>query len=159
MDALTNATLAKSFVNASRRDVTRMTLPFDLDTLDWDRLEYLGWTDPKTPQRAYAVVPVDGTPGGILLRAVPSTRNQAMCNWCEDITDVADVRMFSARRAGASGRQGNSVATLLHADFRCPALVRRLPTAVEGGDPEAFIGRRVENLRARAEAFARKVMA
>ena len=46
-----------SFVNASRKEVSDLTLPADLATVDWDALDYLGWRDPKVAKRAYIVVP------------------------------------------------------------------------------------------------------
>ncbi|XGX79365.1 hypothetical protein LQK93_02168 [Terrabacter sp. BE26] len=71
---------------------------------------------------------------------------------------TADVALFTARRGGAAGREGNSLGTLVHTDFSCSTHVRRLPSSLEGGlDPVALVARRVGELRARASAFARRV--
>lgn len=51
MRALTAPEIHASFVNSTRREAAQAVLP-DLSALDWDRLDYLGWTDPKNPRRA-----------------------------------------------------------------------------------------------------------
>ena len=136
-------------------------MPTDLESLGerWDRLDYLGWTDRSNPQRAYAVVPVDDEPVGFLLRASERTRKAStMCAWCEDVFATSEVTLFVARRAGAAGREGNSLGTLVHADFSCSAHARRRPNSMEGGlDPVTLVERRVEELEARASAFARRI--
>lgn len=160
MNALTPADIARCFVNASRREAAAVAPPTDLDALPWDDLDLLGWRDRKLPERSYVVVPVDDEPRGIILRATPGGRNQAMCGWCEDIVATAGVRMFSARLAGPAGRRGDTVGTLLHADFSCSTVARRAPSAIEGAqDAALFTGRRVEGLRTRSQGFARKVLA
>ena len=161
MKPLTDNEIRASFVNASRREARQASLPADLESLGahWEKLDYLGWVDRSNPQRAYAVIPVDDEPVGLLLRASERTgRASTMCAWCEDVFATSDVTLFVARRAGASGRDGNSLGTLAHADFSCSAHVRRLPNGMEGGlDPLALVDRRVEELRSRSSAFARRV--
>jgi hypothetical protein len=156
---LTENEIRASFVNTSRREAKQASLPPDLENLDWEKLDVLGWVDRSNPQRAYAVVPVDDVPVGFVLRASERTRKAStMCAWCEDVFATSEVSLFVARRAGAAGREGNSLGTLVHADFRCSAHVRRLPNSMEGGlDPLALVERRVEELRARSSAFARRV--
>jgi hypothetical protein len=158
---LTDKEIRASFVNASRREIGQATLPPDLETLGahWESLDYLGWTDRSNPQRSYAVVPVDDEPVGFLLRTSTRTkRSRAMCAWCEDAFATSDVALLVARRAGGAGRDGNSLGTLLHADFSCSTHVRRRPNGLEGGlDPLALVQRRVDDLRARSAAFAGRV--
>ena len=160
MKPLTDNEIRASFVNASRREAKQASLPADLDLgARWESLDYLGWVDRSNPQRAYAVVPVDDEPVGVLLRTAERTRKaSAMCAWCEDVFATSEVALFVARRAGAAGREGNSLGTLVHADFSCSVHVRRLPNGMEGGlDPLALVARRVEELRARSSAFARRL--
>jgi hypothetical protein len=156
---LTDNEIRAALVNCSRREAKQAKVPDDLQTLPWQQLDYLGWIDRSNPQRAYAVVPVDDEPVAFVLRASEGTRKpSAMCAWCEDVFATADVRLWVARRAGAAGREGNSLGTLVHADFSCSQHVRRLPNAMEGGlDPAALVERRVDELRSRTEAFARRV--
>ncbi|GAA2747469.1 FBP domain-containing protein [Terrabacter aerolatus] len=160
MKPLTENEIRASFVNTSRREAKQANLP-DLDRIGdrWETLDFLGWVDRSNAQRAYAVVPVDDEPVGLLLRTSERTRKAStMCAWCEDVFATTEVSLFVAKRAGAAGREGNSLGTLVHADFSCSAHVRRLPNGMEGGlDPLALVERRVEELRARSSAFARRV--
>ena len=159
MKPLTDNEIRAALVNCSRREAKQANLPTDLDALAWEEHDYLGWVDRSNPQRAYAVVPVDDEPVAFVLRASTRTNKaSAMCAWCEDVFATSDVALFVARRAGAAGREGNSLGLLVHADFSCSTHVRRLPSSMEGGlDPVALVERRVEELRARSSAFARRV--
>ncbi|WP_309131090.1 FBP domain-containing protein [Brevibacterium sp.] len=159
MKQLTENQVKKSFVNASRREVEKIRIPDHLAEADWSNREYIGWTDPKIPQRAYVIVSIDEVPHGLVLRSTPSAKSQAMCNWCEDIHELGNVKMFVAKKAGSSGRNGNTLGTLIHGDFNCSELVRTPPRAVEGqNDPEAFIARRVATLSEHAETFVRRII-
>jgi hypothetical protein len=156
MQSLDVSSIRASFVNASRKEVSDLTLPPGFATLDWDRLDYLGWRDPKAARRAYVVVPTDAGLVGILLRqAEASPRTRAQCSWCQDVELPNDVQFYSARRAGAEGRKGDTVGTLVCADFQCCANVRRAPTmAYVGFDAEAAKASRIAELRERAASFA-----
>jgi hypothetical protein len=148
-----------SFVNASRRELTDMTVP-DLDTVAWDDLTFLGWRDPKVSRRAYAVVPtLDGHIVGVLFRqAEASPRSRAQCSWCQDVKLPNDVVFFSAKRSGPAGRKGDTVGTLVCQDFQCSRNVRKTPPpAYEGHDVEAARLRRMEDLQLRVTAFATEV--
>ena len=126
MLSLDEKTIRASFVNASRKEVSDLVLPPTFGTLDWDRLDYLGWRDPKAARRAYMVVPLDDGPVGILLRqAEASPRSRAQCSWCQDVELPAEVVFYSARRAGPDGRKGDTVGTLVCGGFECSANVRR----------------------------------
>lgn len=158
MESLRSADLSRALINASRKEATSLKVPFDLETVPWERLDYLGLSDPKSPQRAYVFVPVDQQVIGAILRVTPASRNQALCSWCEDVTETTGVRMFTAKRAGAAGRAGNTVGTLLHADFSCSQHVRRKPTSFEGKhDPDRFMADRITALKLHAEQFMRRV--
>lgn len=164
MTPLTDAQIRASFVNATRREITHANLP-DLDELRWDRLEYLGWRDRKAPLVAYVVAELEGVPTGIVLRAADRSggrTRQAMCAWCEDVVEIDDVGLFTARRAGAVGRKGDSIGTLICGDFRCSKNVRRTPTASEAGSNiaevrELIVADRIEGLRERSTTFVAEV--
>jgi len=153
---LSEKTIRASFVNASRKETSNITLPTDLETLGWDTLDFLGWRDPKTVRRAYAVPTPDGELAGILFRqAEASPRSRAQCSWCQDVTLPNDVVFYSAKRSGPTGRNGNTVGTLVCQDFQCSHNVRTTPPlAYEGYDVEAARLRRIEDLQLRASAFA-----
>lgn len=159
MQPLTDTQIRASFINASRSERKNLSLPADFDSLDWDRLDYLGWRDPKLPQVAYLVASIDGEPAALLLRrtdARPRTRPQ--CSWCSDIHLPNDVVMYVTKRAGDAGRRGDTVGTLICEDFECSQNVRKLPPlAYTGFDREAARDRRIDALRTSVEAFVRDV--
>lgn len=155
MLSLTENAIRASFLNASQRERKAIPMP-DLDAVAWDDLDYLGWRDAKLTHVGYVVVPGDDGPVGILLReAEQRTRTRPQCAWCEDVTLPNDVVFFSARRAGAAGRNGNTIGTLVCEQFECSANVRKLPPlAYLGYDVEAARQRRIEALRVNVRRFA-----
>ena len=161
MNPLNEKQIRASFVNCSRREAAQLTLPPDLSELRWDRLDLLGWIDRKAPLRAYVVLPVDDALVGVALRSpeVAGKRRRAVCAWCEDVYATDDVSMYVARRAGAPGRNGDTVGTLICTTFECSANVRRTPTIIEAGDdPAGVVRRRIEGLRERSARFADEVL-
>ncbi|QEO14342.1 FBP domain-containing protein [Agromyces intestinalis] len=159
MHAITEATIRASFVNASKRERSILTLPEGFAELEWDRLDYLGWRDRKLPQQAYVVAIIDGEPVGILLRLADGRiRTRPQCSWCEDVHLPNDVVFYTARRAGEAGRRGDTIGTLVCAGFECSRNVRKLPPlAYTGFDREAARQRRIEALREHVTAFVRDV--
>jgi len=157
---ISEKTIRASFVDASRRETSDLTLPTDLDRIVWDDLDFLGWRDPRIGRRAYVVVPtLDGDLVGVLFRqADASPRSRAQCSWCQDVKLPNDVVFWSAKRSGRSGRNGNTVGTLVCQDFQCSHNVRKLPPpAYEGYDVEAARLRRIEDLQLRAASFVAEV--
>ncbi|MEV8215421.1 FBP domain-containing protein [Leifsonia sp. NPDC077715] len=159
MIPLTENQIRSSFVNASQRERKEATLP-DLAQLRFDDLDYLGWRDRKQPALGYVVAVVDGEPVGVLLRLADGrVRSRPQCSWCEDVHLPNDVVFFIAKRAGKAGRNGNTLGTLVCADFQCSANVRkRPPTAYVGFDVEAARQQRIDALREHVDAFVRRVM-
>jgi hypothetical protein len=47
MQSITPQQIRSSFINASRSEAAKLTLPKDFETLDWDTLDFLGWRDDK----------------------------------------------------------------------------------------------------------------
>jgi hypothetical protein len=159
MRPLTDKDIRASFTNASLRERNNISLIPDLGGLTWDSLDYLGWRDSKFPTLGYVVVELDDAPVGILLRqAEGKARTRPQCSWCEDVHLPNDVAFFSARRAGQAGRNGNTVGTLVCANFECSANVRkRPPVAYVGFDVEAARQRRIDALREHVQNFARNI--
>jgi hypothetical protein len=63
-----------------------------------------------------------------------------------------------AKRAGQSGRDGNTVGTLICADFLCCGNVRVEPPANEiNPDPAAVVLWQIDGLMARTELFLNRV--
>lgn len=159
MQPLTPKSLRDSFVNTSKREAAEAIPPFRLEDVEWHKLDFFGWTDRSNPLLAFVVIPVDEKPVGIMLRAPGTKSKKTMCALCEDITDVSDVTLFVAKRAGSAGRKGDTLGTLIHSRFNCSALARRKPNSFEGkADPEKFISDRKQALITKAELFARRVL-
>ncbi|MCS0498585.1 FBP domain-containing protein [Protaetiibacter mangrovi] len=134
MHPIDESAIRGSFLNASLRERQNLLLPADFGELDWDRLDFLGWRDRKSPQLG------------------------AQCSWCEDVQLPNDVVLFSTKRAGAAGRKGDTVGTLVCAEFQCSANVRKRPTlAYVGFDLDAERERRIATLREHVANFVRNV--
>ena len=152
------AQLRASFLNTSQRERQGIVMP-DLAATRWTALDYLGWRDRKQPQLGYVVVELDGRATGVLLRQAESTpRARAQCSWCEDVQLPNDVVFFSARRAGEAGRKGDTLGTLVCANFECSTNVRRPPTmAYVGFDADAERLRRIDALGGHSREFVRRI--
>jgi hypothetical protein len=156
---ISGSDIRDSFVNASQREVRELRFPEGFPDLRWDLIDFLGWRDPKSPQRGYLVVPVGDEVIGLLLQqAGASPRSRAQCTWCQDVRLPNPVAFYGARRAGAAGRAGNTIGTLVCTDFECSANVRKAPPmAYLGFDVHAATAQRIADLRTRVAAFAADV--
>ncbi len=162
MKPLTEKQIRGSFVNCSRSEATALTLPGRLDEVLWEDREFLGWRDPRAPLRGYTVWWHDDRPLGISLRAADSSmsgRTAAMCLLCQTTRSGADVSLFTARRAGEAGRQGNTVGQYVCADLDCSRRVRTdIPPWLRDRDPGEVITERASALRTRLDGFAGQVL-
>ncbi|BBE23502.1 hypothetical protein MN0502_23850 [Arthrobacter sp. MN05-02] len=162
MQPLSIKDIRSSFINATRSETAKLTPPKNLETLDWDHLDFLGWRDEKMPLRGYLVVPTAQGLSGMLLRAPDggARKNRSvLCELCRDVFSKEDVLLWVARRSGQSGRDGNTVGTLICADFICSSNVRREPPASEiHPDPAVVVRRQVDELRERSERFLSRVL-
>jgi hypothetical protein len=162
VDALGETEIRGSFVNCSRGDVRRLHLPEDLADRRWVDLDFLGWVDPRAPQRSYLVVPTDAHGlVGIAMRRNPSSAGRArMCSLCTTTHGGQGVSLMVAQRAHQAGRDGNSVGLDICADLQCSSYARGLlplpavSTAHETLPPEG----RVARLRRNTDAFLARVM-
>ena len=159
---MTEQQLRRSLVNCSKGEANSATLPRDLADLPWDELEVLGWRDPKAPLRGYLVVQREGRPVGIALRAAESrmsVRRTVMCLLCQSTHSGDAVSLFTARRAGAAGRNGDTVGTYVCADLGCAARTRtEIPPWLRERDPAEVGEERVAELRERVTAFLDAVL-
>lgn len=161
MQPLSEKIIRSSFVNASRQEAKKLTLPENFETLGWSDMEYLGWRDPKMPQRGYLVHATAGQVRGILLRVVEGAGkagNAAMCEMCRDVTLPCAVSMFSVKRSGQSGRDGNTLGTLVCSHFQCSANVRvEPPKNPIHPDPALVVAERILELDARVSSFMQRI--
>ncbi|MGY1698519.1 FBP domain-containing protein [Geodermatophilus sp. SYSU D00766] len=159
---MTETQVRRSFVNCSKGEANSATLPRDLADLPWDELEVLGWRDAKAPLRGYLVVQREGRPVGIALRAAESrmsARRSVMCLLCRSTQSGDAVSLFTARRAGEAGRNGNTVGTYVCADLGCAARARtEIPPWLHDRDPLVVGEERVAELRGRVGEFLAAVL-
>ncbi|WP_346623840.1 FBP domain-containing protein [Blastococcus montanus] len=129
--------------------------------MDWAEQDVLGWRDPTAPLRGYLVAEVDGEPVGIAVRAADSSmssRTAAMCLPCETAQTGNGVSLFTARRTGEAGRNGNTVGTYICADLRCSQRVRtEIPPWMQERDPAEVVPERAAELRERVLGFLASV--
>ncbi|MDP9697080.1 UNVERIFIED_ORG: hypothetical protein J2X79_004664 [Arthrobacter globiformis] len=161
MQKITPQQIRSSFINASRSEAAKLNLPRDFDTLDWESLDFLGWRDAKMPLRGYLVFPDNGGLTGVMLRAPgggAKKNRSVLCELCRDVFSKEDVFLWVARRAGQSGRDGNTVGTLICADFLCSTNVRVEPPANEiNPDATDVVKRRIVGLESRTRLFLDRV--
>lgn len=162
MTPMTEAEVRRSFVNCSRSEAAGLTLPKGFDALDWDELELLGWRDAKAPLRGYLVLEREGRPVGIAVRAADSrmsSRTAAMCLLCQTAQTGDAVSLFTARRTGAAGRNGDTVGTYICADLACAHRARtEIPPWLQDRDPAEVGTERVADLRDRVHGFLDAVL-
>ncbi|NYI69641.1 hypothetical protein GGQ54_000201 [Naumannella cuiyingiana] len=163
MEPITAEQVRASFVNTTRSQLKKLTVPADLATERWDDLDFLGWRDPKAPQQGYLVAPRDGGLTGVALRTQePSRRDPkaAMCSLCLTVHPMADVALFAARRSGPGGRRGDTVGTYICANLRCPLYVRGVLTS-EAARPMGetlSVEAKIIRLRANVDRFVDRVL-
>ena len=154
--------LRRSFVNCSRGEAKTLTLPRTFAETPWADLVVLGWRDAKAPLRGYLVVERDGKPVGIAVRAAESrmsARTTAMCLLCSTAQAGSDVSLFTARRAGESGRNGNTVGTYMCADLGCSTRARtEIPPWLSERDPGEVAAERTAELEQRVHGFLDSVL-
>jgi hypothetical protein len=162
--ALTEAAIRRSLVNCSRSEAAALTPPRDLHDLDWASLDVLGWRDGKAELRGYLVHETDDGVVGIALRAADtkmSGRRSAMCLLCHEVQSAAAISLFTARRVGPAGRNGNTVGTYICADLGCASRAREVPSTARHLSEELqalAVAERAEGLRQRLRAFSADVL-
>jgi FBP C-terminal treble-clef zinc-finger len=154
--------LRRSFVNCSKGEAAGITLPRDFADLDWSALDVLGSRDARAPLRGYLVLRRDGQPTGIALRAADtrmSSRTPATCLLCSTAQSGDAVSLFTARRAGAAGRNGNTVGTYICADLGCSHRARtEIPAWLRERDPDEVAAERAAELAQRVHGFVESVL-
>lgn len=128
MEALSEQQIRASFVNCSKGEARRLNLPREPAELPWADLDFLGWRDPGAPDRGYVVAEHRGALVGVTLRVPPAVRRSlvrnTLCSICVTSHAGSGVSLLAARKAGAAGRQGNTVGIYMCDDLACPLYVR-----------------------------------
>jgi len=151
MKPLTEQEIRTAFVNCTKGEAKRLSVPRDLAERSWDDLDFLGWRDPQAPDRAYVVTELDGRPVGVQLRTSGAgswQQRRSMCSVCLT-THTGGVSLMVAPRSGKAGQQGNSVGVYMCSDLACSLYVR--------GKKETGVGARLQESLTLEEKIRRTV--
>ncbi|MGR3937504.1 FBP domain-containing protein [Streptomyces sp. BRA346] len=163
MKPLTEQEIRAAFVNCTKGEAKRLSVPRDLAAKPWDDLDYLGWRDPQAYDRAYLVTLLDDRPRAVALRCpTPASwqTQRGMCSLC--LTSPADgVSLMVAPKAGKARQQGNSVGTYICSDLACSLYVRGKKDAGAGArlHESLTLEEKIERTTANVAAFLAKVTA
>jgi hypothetical protein len=128
MDPISEAEIRGSFVNCSKGEASRIKVPAGFRDTPWADLDFYGWIDPAAPMRAALSVPSAGGLRSLVMRragrAAGSAARASMCQVCLTSHNASGVSLFTAPRAGAAGRNGNSLGEYLCADLACSLYLR-----------------------------------
>lgn len=160
MEPLTSEQIRATFVNGTKGDAKRMNLP-SLTGVNWDSLDFFGWRDPQSPLQGGMALWRGSEPVSIMLRATPrpASNKQGMCSLCHTFHSASDVAFMGAQRAGARGREGNTVAAAMCADLSCSLYARKLkqPARVQPQETVDIDGR-IARLQINLATFVAKVV-
>jgi FBP C-terminal treble-clef zinc-finger len=162
MEPLPEAEIRASFVNCTKGEASRINLPRDFAELPWADLDFLGWRDPGAPERAYLVAAYAGRTVGVALRSGSGGGGgftaRSICTICKTTRTGGGVTLMSARKAGESGRNGNSVGQYICADLACSLYVRG--KKISAGtllDETLDLPSRIARTRSGLEGFLKRV--
>ncbi|MEU7279210.1 FBP domain-containing protein [Streptomyces sp. NPDC045431] len=158
MKAVTERTIRASFVNCSKGEAARLPLPRDLAERPWDDLDFLGWRDLSAPDRAYLVAERGEQVVGVALRLASRQAaglRRSLCSICLTTHPLSGVTLMTARKAGAAGREGNSVGLYVCTDLDCSLYVRgkKRPESGARFDERLTVEEQIERTRGKLAAF------
>ncbi|MDH6141442.1 MULTISPECIES: FBP domain-containing protein [Kitasatospora] len=166
MKPVTEPDLRASFVNCSKGEAKRVNLPRNLAELPWAELDFLGWRDPGAPERSYLVLErEDGQLIGLALRYSAQQRGflrSNICSLCLTVHSGSGVSLLTARKAGAAGREGNSVGAYMCTDLACSLYIRgrKAPEGTGSRIQESLtVEEQLDRMRANLADFVAKVFA
>ncbi|MCF2126444.1 FBP domain-containing protein [Strepomyces sp. STD 3.1] len=162
MRALVEQDIRTSFINCSKGEAKRLPLPRDLGERPWDDLDFLGWRDPGAPDRSYLVADLDGRLTGLSLRFQQGRAGyfqRSLCALCLTTHPRGGVSLMTARRAGAAGREGNSVGLYMCTDLACSLYLRGRKVSQSGArfEESLTLEEQVERTLGNLSAFLAKV--
>jgi hypothetical protein len=164
MRPVTERDIRASLVNCTKGEAKRLAVPRDLAVRPWDDLDFLGWRDPASPERAYLVAESgDAFVGVALRRAAPHAGHlrRSMCSFCLTMHTGDGVSLMTARRAGREGQQGNSVGAYICTDLACSLYLRGKKEVGPGGrlHESLTMEEQIERTTANLAGFLDKVVA
>ncbi|MFC9678614.1 FBP domain-containing protein [Streptomyces sp. NPDC056948] len=164
MKPLTEQDIRTSFINCSKGEAKRLAVPRDLGERPWDDLDFLGWRDPGAPDRSYLVTEREGRLIGVTMRFQPAQRGplqRSMCSLCLTTHPRGGVSLMTARKAGAAGREGNSVGVYMCTDLACSLYVRgkKVPESGSRLEESLTLAEQIDRTTDGLAAFLDKVYA
>jgi hypothetical protein len=169
MRPISEREIRASFVNCSKGEAQRLGLPRDFAEFSgWADLDFLGWRDPGAPERGYLVVErredADRPLLGVSLRAASGAGRgftaRSICTICKTTRTGGGVALLSARRAGESGRNGNTVGQYICSDLACSLYVRgKKISAGSLLDETLDVDARIERVRRGLDLFLARITA
>ena len=119
--------ISREEVIAAFDDTDDLQIP-DLDAIDWDVLDYLGWVHPAG-HLGFVVLqsPNTGELRGVRLhRSVRKARKPRleMCSWCHHVHRTSGTAMFTVSVRGSEGR--HTLGNVICRDLDCSLRVRNL---------------------------------
>ena len=164
MRPLTEQDIRSSFINCSKGEAKRLAIPRDLAERPWNDLDFLGWRDPGAPDRSYLVTERGDRLVGVTLRFPSSRRgflHRSMCSLCMTTHPGNGVSLMTARKAGAAGREGNSVGVYMCADLACSLYVRgkKVPESVLRVEESLTVEEQIARTTGNLSAFLDKLYA
>lgn len=164
MRPLAEQDIRNSFVNCSKGEAKRVSLPRDLDERPWDDLDFLGWRDPGAPDRSYLVTEREGDLVGVTFRFPSSRRgflHRSMCSLCLTTHPGGGVSLMTARKTGAAGREGNSVGLYMCTDLACSLYVRGMKAPGPGSrfEESLTVEEQIARTRGNLSSFLGKLYA
>lgn len=169
MRPISEREIRASFVNCSKGEAQRLGLPRDFAELSaWEDLDFLGWRDPGAPERGYLVVErgegADRRFLGVSLRAASGAGRgftaRSICTICKTTRTGGGVALMSARRAGESGRNGNTVGQYICSDLACSLYARgKKISAGSLLDETLDLDSRIERVRKGLDLFLARITA
>ncbi|MFH9011184.1 FBP domain-containing protein [Streptomyces sp. NPDC017943] len=162
MRPLTEQDIRSSFINCSKGEAKRLAVPRDLAERPWEDLDFLGWRDPGAPDRSYLVTERGGRLVGVAMRFQPAQRgflHRSMCSLCLTTHPRGGVSLMTARKAGAAGREGNSVGAYMCTDLACSLYLRgrKVPETGARFEESLTLEEQIERTMGHLAAFLDKV--
>ena len=165
MEPLGEKDIRACFVNCSKGEAKRISLPRPLSGLPWADLDFLGWRDPGAPDRGYLVAGHEGRLTGVALRTPQGVHRSftktTVCTLCNTAHPGTGVCLLTAPRAGAAGRRANTVGTYMCADLACSLYLRgKKTTGLETGHAETLpLQEKIDRTMLNLASFLSKVLA
>ncbi|WBB67117.1 FBP domain-containing protein [Micromonospora sp. WMMD812] len=159
MMPVTEPAIRASFVNCTKGEAKRLAVPRDLDVRPWGDLDFFGWQDLSGGERAYLVAESGTGLVGVALRVASRTGRvrRSMCSLCMTTHTGDGVSLMTARKAGPTGRQGDSVGLYICADLACSLYLRGKKDAGRRLDETITLAEKIERTTVHLAAFLRKV--